>query len=49
MEYNSKLPGPILDTLGLQRGGVHEYKLYRLVNNEQLDVAQASELGVNLG
>ena len=41
--------GPILDTMGVEQGGCFSDKIYRLVNNVQLETAQQSELGVNLG
>ena len=41
--------GPIRDTQGVEQGGCASDRVYRLVNNEQLETAQRSELGVDLG
>ena len=41
--------GRIDDDLGLEQGGVNSDKLYKNCNNNQLSVAQKSELGVNAG
>ena len=41
--------GPIDDHLGLEQGGVNSDKLYINCNNNQLSVAQKSELGVDTG
>ena len=41
--------GPIADTLGVEQGGCPSDRVYRLVNNEQLDTAHRSELGIDLG
>ena len=38
-----------IDTMGVEQGGCFSDKIYRLVNNVQLETAQQSELGVNLG
>ena len=47
-EYDKELMGPILDLRGLEQGGVSSSELYKLYNNEQANVAQASRLGVPL-
>ena len=47
-EYDKEIMGPILDLRGLEQGGVSSSELYKLYNNEQADVAQASRLGVPL-
>ena len=41
--------GPICDTMGVEQGGCYSDRVYRLVNNEQLETAQRSELGLDLG
>ena len=43
------MSGIINDTLGVEQGGCASDRIYRLVNNEQLETAQQSELGVDLG
>ena len=48
-EWNKALMGPILDKLGVEQGGINSDRLYKLANNTQIDVAQISKLGVNLG
>ena len=40
--------GPIRDTKGVEQGGCPTDRIYRLVNNEELDIAQRSELGVDI-
>ena len=40
--------GPIHDTLGVEQGGCLSDRLYKLANNEQITVAQQSQLGVAL-
>ena len=47
-EYEKEMMGPILDFRGLEQGGVSSSELYKLYNNEQARVAQASRLGVPL-
>ena len=41
--------GPILDTVGVAQGGCPSDRIHRLTNNEQLETAQKSELGVDMG
>ena len=48
-EWNKQIMGPIKDLLGAEQGGINSDRMYKLVNNNQLDVAQHSKLGVNLG
>ena len=48
-EWSKTLMGSILDRLGVEQGGVNSDKLYKLANNDQLHVAQQSELGIDLG
>ena len=45
-EFDHKMMGPILDTRGLEQGGVSSSELHKLYNNEQAEVAQSSRLGV---
>ena len=49
VEWDRQIMGPIRDTKGVEQGGCPSDRIYRLVNNEELDVAQSSELGVDLG
>ena len=49
LEWDKEILGPIMDTQGVEQGGIVSDKVYRLVNNEQLATAQQSELGVELG
>ena len=49
IEWEKEVLGPIRDTQGVEQGGCASDKIYRLVNNEQLQIAQQSELGVDLG
>ena len=48
-EWSKTLMGPIMDKLGVEQGGVNSDKLYKLANNDQLHIAQLSQLGINLG
>ena len=47
-EWDRKVMGPIHDGQGVEQGGVPSGDLYITYNNEQLDVAQESGLGVHL-
>ena len=49
IEWQKEILGPIRDTNGVEQGAGTSDKIYKLVNNEQLKVAQDSELGVDLG
>ena len=49
IEWDKQILGPILDTIGVEQGGIASDRVYRLVNNEQLETAQQSKLGVSLG
>ena len=49
VEWEKEILGPILDTQGVEQGGVPSDRVYRLSNNEQLVTAQRSQLGVDLG
>ena len=48
VEWDKCLMGPINDTLGVEQGGCLSDRLYKLANNEQITVAQQSQLGVSL-
>ena len=41
--------GPIFDKLGLEQGGPNASDFYNKFGKEQLEAAQLSELGVNIG
>ena len=47
-EWDKTLMGPIGDLLGVEQGGVNSDQYYKMTNNEQLESAQASSLGVPL-
>ena len=47
-EWDRKVMGPIHDEQGVEQGGVPSGDLYITYNNEQLDVAQESGLGVHV-
>ena len=49
MDYNGCIMGPILDEQGLEQGGVSSSELYKIFGREQLDLAQNSKLGIQLG
>ena len=49
IEWDKEILGPINVTLGVEQGGCASDRIYRLVNNEQLETAQQSELGVDIG
>ena len=46
-EWDRKVMGPILDEQGVEQGGVPSSDLYGTYNNEQLDSAQESGLGLH--
>ena len=48
IEWDKEIPGPFSDTIGLEQGGCASDRFYRLVNNEQIKIAQDSELCVEL-
>ena len=48
-EWNGQLMGPIEDKWGVEQGGRNSSDLYKVYNNEQLETAQESQLGVDLG
>ena len=47
-EWNGIMLGPSPDQTGFEQGGINSADYYKLYNNEQLDCAQASKLGVNI-
>ena len=48
VEWDRKVLGPINDKQGVEQGGVPSGDLYTIYNNEQLDTAQESKLGLHL-
>ena len=48
-EWDGKMMGPAVDITGFEQGGVNSSDFYKLYNNEQLDVAQSSDLGIDIG
>ena len=48
IKWDKEILGPIRDTIGLEQGGCANERFYRLVNNEQIKIAQDSELGFQL-
>ena len=47
-EYDKQMMGPILDTKGVEQGGIASSDKYKLYNNEQGTSAQNSNLGVTV-
>ena len=48
-EWDKQWMGPIKDSWGLEQGGKNSSEFYKVYNNDQLEVAQSSQLGVELG
>ena len=48
VEWDKVLMGPIYDKIGVEQGGCLSDRLYKLANNEQHSVAQASSLGLHM-
>ena len=48
-EWEGVKMGPAADKTGFEQGGVNSGDYYKLYNNEQLVVAQSSDLGVDIG
>ena len=48
-EWNKELIGPAPDITGFEQGGINSSDYYKLYNNSQLDTAQRSGLGVDMG
>ena len=49
LEWDRTLMGPIKDELGLEQGGANSSDYYKLYSNENLDTAQESRQGIELG
>ena len=49
IEWEKEILGPIMDSMGVEQSGCASDRIYRLENSEQLQTAQQSELGVDLG
>ena len=47
-EWDKQMMGPIQDLLGVEQGGINSDRLYKLANNEQIKVAQKTQLGINM-
>ena len=47
-EWDKQLMGPIHDLLGAEQGGINSVRLYKLVNNNQIKVAQLTQMGINM-
>ena len=48
-EWDKTLMGPIYDECGVEQGGVNSSEYYKVYNNGQLNLAQASQLGITIG
>ena len=48
-DWDGTLMGPAHDGTGFEQGGINSGDYYKLYNNEQLNSAQDSHLGVNIG
>ena len=48
-EWDQVLMGPIDDECGVEQGGINSSEFYKIYNNEQINTAQASRFGVELG
>ena len=49
IEWDGHIMGPISDEKGLEQGGPNSSDLYKIFGKEQVETAQASELGVEMG
>ena len=49
IEWNKELLQPIHDEQGVEQGGIKSLEFYKIYNNEQLEVAQKSSFGVDIG
>ena len=47
-DWNGVLMGPSRDSTGFEQGGINSSEFYKLYNNQQLETAQMSELGVGM-
>ena len=48
-EWDKQWMGPVDDKWGLEQGGKNSSEFYKVYNNDQLEVAQSSHFGVDLG
>ena len=48
-EWNGEMLGPATDDTGFEQGEINSGEFYKLYNNEQLNTADESQLGVNIG
>ena len=48
-EWNKTLMGPITDECGVEQGGINSSEFYKVYNNEQLNLAQSSRFGIQIG
>ena len=48
-EWDGEAMGPSHEDTGFEQGVINSGDFYKLYNNEQLETAQRSELGVNIG
>ena len=49
LDWDRRIMGPISDERGLEQGGVNSSDFYKIFGKEQLESAQRSGLGVNMG
>ena len=47
-EWDKELMGPIIDEIGLEQGGKNSTELWKVYNNEQLNVPQQTDFGVDI-
>ena len=47
--WDGEMMGPASDITGFEQGGINSSDYYKLYNNEQLETAQQSRLGVDIG
>ena len=48
-EWDKTLMGPIRDECGVEQGGVNSSEFYKVYNNGQLNLAQSSKFGIEIG
>ena len=44
-EWNKVMMGPIIDECGVEQGGINSSDFFKIYNNEQISLAQESQLG----
>ena len=49
LDWNGNLMGPILDEQGLEQGGSNSSEYYKIYSRDQLNLAQNSQLGLQIG